>query len=81
MFFCLKYLSIGDDPGRLRITYNHLKVVELYQVSFEDMKEILVVLRLITNTPNLKELQISVSVVGSCWPSPATPPFLSLYFH
>ncbi|XWS69553.1 hypothetical protein CRYUN_Cryun04dG0188700 [Craigia yunnanensis] len=56
-----KYLSIGDDLGRLPITYNHLKVVELYQVSFEDMKEILIVLRLITNSPNLKELQISGS--------------------
>ncbi|XP_022733009.1 LOW QUALITY PROTEIN: F-box/FBD/LRR-repeat protein At1g13570-like [Durio zibethinus] len=56
-----KYLSIGDDPGRLPITYNHLKVVELYRVSFEDRKEILVVLRLITNSPNLKELQISGS--------------------
>lgn len=56
-----KYLSIGDDPGRLPITYNHLKVIELYQVSFEDMKEILVVIRLITNSPNLKELHISGS--------------------
>lgn len=60
-FSPLKYLSIGDDPGRLPITYNHLKVIELYQVSFEDMKEILVVIQLITNSPNLKELHISVS--------------------
>lgn len=58
-----KFLSIGDDLGRLPITYAHLKVVELNQVSFEDMKEILVVLRLITNSPNLRELQISVSVI------------------
>ncbi|OMO72271.1 hypothetical protein COLO4_27737 [Corchorus olitorius] len=56
-----KYLSIGDDCGKVPITYNRLQVVELYQVSFEDMKEILVVLRLITNSPNLKELQISGS--------------------
>ncbi|GAV80216.1 F-box domain-containing protein/LRR_2 domain-containing protein/FBD domain-containing protein [Cephalotus follicularis] len=56
-----KYLSIGDDPGKLPVTYSHLKTVELYQVSFEDRKEILVVLRLITNCPNLKELQISGS--------------------
>ncbi|KAF2312779.1 hypothetical protein P3X46_031262 [Hevea brasiliensis] len=56
-----KYLSIGDYPGRLPITYSYLKTIELYQVSFEDMKEILVVLRLITNSPNLKELQISGS--------------------
>ncbi|BBG94397.1 F-box/RNI-like superfamily protein [Prunus dulcis] len=56
-----KYLSIGNDQGILPITYNHLKIIELYQVSFEDMKEILVVLRLITNSPNLQELQISGS--------------------
>ncbi|XP_065880025.1 F-box/FBD/LRR-repeat protein At1g13570 [Euphorbia lathyris] len=56
-----KYLSIGDYPGRLPITYSYLKNIELYQVSFEDMKEILVVLRLITNSPNLKELKISGS--------------------
>ncbi|GKV39300.1 hypothetical protein SLEP1_g47098 [Rubroshorea leprosula] len=63
MFSILKYLSIGDYPGRLPITYSHLRVIELYQVSFEDMNEILVVLRLILNSPNLKELQISVSFV------------------
>ncbi|GLT91707.1 hypothetical protein SLE2022_095830 [Rubroshorea leprosula] len=56
-----KYLSIGDYPGRLPIRYSHLRVIELYQVSFEDMNEILVVLRLILNSPNLKELQISGS--------------------
>lgn len=61
LFSCLKYLSIGDDQGRLPVTYSHLKIIELYEVSFEDMKEILVVLHLITNSPNLKELQISVS--------------------
>nr|XP_004297176.2 PREDICTED: F-box/FBD/LRR-repeat protein At1g13570 [Fragaria vesca subsp. vesca]XP_011462959.1 PREDICTED: F-box/FBD/LRR-repeat protein At1g13570 [Fragaria vesca subsp. vesca] len=60
-----KYLSIGKDPGVLPITYNHLKIIELYQVSFEDMKEILVVLRLITNSPNLKELQLSGSSLTS----------------
>ena len=57
----MKYLSIGYCPARLPITYNNLKTLELYEVSFEDMKEILVVLRLIANSPNLKELQISVS--------------------
>lgn len=56
-----KFLSIGNDLGRLSIAYNHLRNVELYQVSFEDMKEILVILRLIMNSPNLKELQISGS--------------------
>ncbi|XP_050221212.1 F-box/FBD/LRR-repeat protein At1g13570-like [Mercurialis annua] len=56
-----KFLSIGDYPGRYSITYSCLKVIELYQVSFEDMKEIHIVLRLITNSPNLKELRISGS--------------------
>ncbi|KAJ7954004.1 F-box/FBD/LRR-repeat protein [Quillaja saponaria] len=56
-----KYLSIGNDPGILPLTYNHLKTIELNQVSFEDMKEILVVLYLITSSPNLVELQISGS--------------------
>ncbi|XP_004490302.1 F-box/FBD/LRR-repeat protein At1g13570-like [Cicer arietinum] len=56
-----KYLSIGNDLGHLSIMYNNLEVIEMYQVSFDDMKEILVVLRLITNSPNLKELHISGS--------------------
>ncbi|PON47694.1 F-box domain containing protein [Trema orientale] len=56
-----KYLSIGYDLGNLLITYNYLKVIELNQVSFEDMKEIYVVLRLIMSSPNLRELQISGS--------------------
>ncbi|GFZ16193.1 F-box/RNI-like superfamily protein [Actinidia rufa] len=56
-----KYLSIGIQLGKPPITYSHLKVVELYQVSFEDMEEILVVLRLIVNSPSLEELQISGS--------------------
>ncbi|PSR88220.1 F-box/FBD/LRR-repeat protein [Actinidia chinensis var. chinensis] len=47
-----KYLSIGNQLGKPPITYGHLKIVELYQVSFEDMKEILVVLRLIVNSPS-----------------------------
>lgn len=57
----MKYLSIGNDPGELPITYSHLKFIELNQVSFEDMKEVLVVVRLVTHSPNLRELQISVS--------------------
>ncbi|XP_038994187.1 F-box/FBD/LRR-repeat protein At1g13570-like isoform X2 [Hibiscus syriacus] len=54
---------LGSVP-RLERLIGHIyftKVVELNQVSFEDMKEILVVLRLITNSPNLRELQISGS--------------------
>ncbi|KAG8366513.1 hypothetical protein BUALT_Bualt17G0087800 [Buddleja alternifolia] len=56
-----KYLSIGNGQGRDSITYHHLKSIELYQVSFDDMKEVLVVLQLIVSSPNLKELQISGS--------------------
>ncbi|XP_031386553.1 F-box/FBD/LRR-repeat protein At1g13570 isoform X2 [Punica granatum] len=62
-----KYLSIGDYPATFSITYDRLKVIELYQVSFEDMKEILVVLRLITSSPNLRELTISVSFDGTLY--------------
>lgn len=54
-----KYLSIGDDPGPLPITFDHLKIIELFEVSFEDMKEVLVLLRLITSSPNLEEFSIS----------------------
>ncbi|KAL2546305.1 F-box/FBD/LRR-repeat protein [Forsythia ovata] len=54
-----KYLSIGNHEGCIPITYYQLKFVELYQVSFDDMKEVLVVLQLIVNSPNLQELQIS----------------------
>jgi hypothetical protein len=57
-------LSIGDYPGTLAITYSRLKIIELYQVSFEDTKEIRVVLCLITNSPHLKEFRISVSCVA-----------------
>lgn len=56
-----KYLSIGNDLGRAPLTYHNLKAIELYQVSFEDMKEISVVLQLILNSPSLQELQISGS--------------------
>ncbi|CAH2037914.1 unnamed protein product [Thlaspi arvense] len=58
-----KYLSIGDDPGRLPITYIHLKTIELYQVSFEDANEVLVLLRLVTHSPNLKDLKVSASPI------------------
>lgn len=56
-----KYMSIGNTLENTQMTYQQLKVIELYQVSFEDMKEIMVVLRLILNAPNLQELQISGS--------------------
>ncbi|KAL8224330.1 hypothetical protein R6Q57_019805 [Mikania cordata] len=56
-----KYMSIGNTLAKTQITYQQLKVIELYQISFEDMKEIMVVLRLIFNAPNLQELHISGS--------------------
>ncbi|XP_051122385.1 F-box/FBD/LRR-repeat protein At1g13570 [Andrographis paniculata] len=62
-----KYLSIGNSERHNRITYHNLKFVELYQVSFDDWKEVLVVLQLIVNSPNLEVLQIS----GSSNPSAA----------
>ncbi|KAF5946913.1 hypothetical protein HYC85_017141 [Camellia sinensis] len=51
----------SNDLGKLPVAYNHLKVIELYQVSFEDMKKILVVLHLIVNSHCLQQLQISGS--------------------
>lgn len=54
-------MSIGNTLRKTPMTYKQLKFIELYQVSFEDMKEITVVLRLILNAPNLQELQISVN--------------------
>ncbi|KAK7306988.1 hypothetical protein VNO77_39658 [Canavalia gladiata] len=61
LIYFTKYLSIGIDSMHLPTMYNHLETIELYQVNFEDTKEILVVLRLITSSPTLKELQISGS--------------------
>ncbi|KAI3516804.1 hypothetical protein L1887_15848 [Cichorium endivia] len=47
--------------GKKEIKYQQLKVIELSGVSFDTMKEIMVVLRLILNAPNLLELQIEGS--------------------
>ncbi|KAF9677257.1 hypothetical protein SADUNF_Sadunf08G0089100 [Salix dunnii] len=44
----------------LAITCSRLKIIELYRVSFEDTKEIRVALRLITNSPKLNELHVSL---------------------
>lgn len=56
-----KYLSMGIELLEAPLVYHRLKVLELYQVSFEDIKEILVVLRLIMKAPNLRELHVSGS--------------------
>lgn len=61
--FFVQYLSIGNEQGSFPVIYQNLKFIELYQVSFEDMKELLVVLRMIVSSPNLEELQISVSIL------------------
>lgn len=66
--FCFKYLSVGYELKEPPITYSHLKVIGLYQVSFDDVKEICVVLRLVTSSPNLQEFQISVSCKFSICP-------------
>ncbi|XP_058775538.1 F-box/FBD/LRR-repeat protein At1g13570-like [Vicia villosa] len=54
-----KYLSIGNDPRHHAMMYNNLECIQMGPVSFKDKKEILVVLRLIRSSPNLKELHIS----------------------
>ncbi|XP_047182523.1 F-box/FBD/LRR-repeat protein At1g13570-like [Vigna umbellata] len=61
LIYFTKYLSIGIDSVHLPIMYHNLETIELYQVNFEDTKEILVILRMITSSPNLKELHISGS--------------------
>ncbi|KAI3516805.1 hypothetical protein L1887_15849 [Cichorium endivia] len=70
-----KYMSIGNTFRKTEMTYRQLKVIELYQVNFEDMKEIMVVLRLIVNAPNLQQLQIS----GSSNSSSADAPVLDFW--
>lgn len=57
-------MSVGIGHGRRLMTYHHLKYIELYEVSFEDLKEVLVVLQLIVNSPLLKTLQVSVSLLN-----------------
>ncbi|GAA0176110.1 hypothetical protein LIER_29165 [Lithospermum erythrorhizon] len=63
-----KYLSIGSGRGSTPIVFHNLKCIDLYQISFEDIKEVLVLLRLVVNSPNLEELQVS----GTSITSPAT---------
>lgn len=43
------------------MTHHHLKFIELDEVSFEDVNEVLVMLQMIVNSPNLETLQVSVS--------------------
>ncbi|KAI3778839.1 hypothetical protein L2E82_08225 [Cichorium intybus] len=67
-----EYMSIGNTFGKKEIKYQQLKVIELSRVSFDTMKEIMVVLRLISNAPNLEELQIEgMSVFSSATQAPA----------
>ncbi|KAI3778845.1 hypothetical protein L2E82_08231 [Cichorium intybus] len=54
-----EYMSIGNTFGKTEMKYQQLKVIELSEVNFENMKQIMVVLRLILNSPNLEELQIA----------------------
>lgn len=55
----IKYLSIDIESCNHFLAFHRLKVIRLCEVNFEDMKETLVVFRLITNAPNLHKLQIS----------------------
>ncbi|KAI3499231.1 hypothetical protein L1887_35024 [Cichorium endivia] len=58
----LKFLTLeGNTFGKTDLKYQQLKVIDLSQVSFDTMKEIMVLLRLILNAPNLEELQIAGS--------------------
>ncbi|CAI9296699.1 unnamed protein product [Lactuca saligna] len=55
------YTSIGNTIGKTQMKYQQLKVIQLYEVSFENIKEVTVVVRFILNAPNLEELHISGS--------------------
>ncbi|KAM0001183.1 putative F-box domain, FBD domain, leucine-rich repeat domain superfamily [Helianthus debilis subsp. tardiflorus] len=58
-----KYMSIGNTLGEIQPTYRQLRIIDLYQVGFDDMTEIMVILRLILSAPNLQTIQIE----GSSW--------------
>ncbi|XP_057765645.1 F-box/FBD/LRR-repeat protein At1g13570-like isoform X2 [Salvia miltiorrhiza] len=62
--YFVKFVSVGIGHGRRLMTYHHLKYIELYEVNFEDLKEVLVMLQLIVNSPILKTLQVSVSTAS-----------------
>ncbi|CAH1431259.1 unnamed protein product [Lactuca virosa] len=64
-YYFTLYMSIGNTFGKTQMKYQQLKVIELYDVSFKNIKEVMVVLRLILNSPNLQELQISGAWVSS----------------
>ncbi|XP_021976615.1 F-box/FBD/LRR-repeat protein At1g13570 isoform X1 [Helianthus annuus] len=63
--FFTKYMSIGNTLGEIQPTYRQLKVIDLYQVSFDNLKEIMVILRLLLSAPNLQVLQIGGSADAS----------------
>ncbi|KAL9664230.1 hypothetical protein QQ045_019629 [Rhodiola kirilowii] len=56
-----KYLSTSHDFGRFPVTFNNLKIIELHQVSFDDIKEIQVIIHLLVSSPFLQTLTLSVS--------------------
>ncbi|KAL9663469.1 hypothetical protein QQ045_018856 [Rhodiola kirilowii] len=56
-----KYLSTSHDFGRFPVTFDHLKIIELHQVSFDDIKEIQVIIHLLVSSPFLQTLTLSVS--------------------
>lgn len=75
-----KYLSIGIEQWEHKVTYHHLKIIELYRVSFEDIDEILVILHLIMSSPNLEELHISGSSNTVCSPDDPDMIFLETQY-
>ncbi|KAF8407921.1 hypothetical protein HHK36_007059 [Tetracentron sinense] len=64
----LKFLAISNVPDSLPIRYNHLKVLELYVLNFNNLDEISVAVSIMRSAPQLEELSIWVSYcLCNCW--------------
>ncbi|KAL9664474.1 hypothetical protein QQ045_019876 [Rhodiola kirilowii] len=63
-----KYLSTGHRLRRFPIILKYLKNIQLHGVSFEDMKQIQVVIHILVSSPALQTLIVSVSCDDSYIP-------------
>lgn len=56
-----------DILVKVPLTYDSVKSIELGGINFEDMNAVLYALNLILKSPNIEELQISVSHMPCCF--------------
>lgn len=54
----------GDILMKVPVTYDYLKFIEIGNMDYNDMDEVLYVLHLLLQSPNLQELHISVSRIS-----------------